>query len=422
MAAKPRLSRSKWYEAASRAETVELKRGHMKRSSERILTTHVGSLPRSAPLKQMLLGRQAGADVDAEALQQLVLQETRAAVERQIKVGIDVIGNGELGRPGFQTDVPRRMTGFGGHAPRRAPRELAEFPGLMRFVVPAGGQPGGSEAQLRSLSGHPAAVAEIQYRDLSPARAEIETFEEACIGRHGRFAERFITAPSPGIIATTMPNQFYGNHEGYVRAVSREIAKEYRLIVAAGFVLQIDAPDLAMERTIMYQNKTLSKYLEAVELYVDAVNDALAGIPADRVRLHCCYGNYDGPHIYDIELSDVLPLIAKANVGGLSVELANPRHQHEIEVFKTTRLPDGMVLLPGVIDTATQYVEHPNVVADRICAAVAAVGDRERVIASTDCGFGTFAAYDLVLPEIAWLKLESLSQGALIASARLWGA
>jgi 5-methyltetrahydropteroyltriglutamate--homocysteine methyltransferase len=314
------------------------------------------------------------------------------------------------------------MTGFGGHAPRRSPRELAEFPGLMRFVVPAGSQPGGAEAQMRSLSGHPAAVAEIQYEDLSHARAEIETFEEASAGLHGQFVERFITAPSPGIIATTMPNQFYDNHEGYVRAVARQIAKEYRLIVAAGFVLQIDAPDLAMERTIMYQDEPLSKYLQAVELYVDAINDALVGIPADQVRLHCCYGNYDGPHIYDVELGVVLPLIGKAKVGGLSVELANPRHQHEIEVFKTSRLSDGIVLLPGVIDTATQYVEHPMVVADRICAAVDAVGDRERVIASTDCGFGTFAAYDLVLPEIAWLKLESLSQGARIASSRLWGA
>jgi 5-methyltetrahydropteroyltriglutamate--homocysteine methyltransferase len=394
----------------------------VKKSTERILATHVGSLPRSSTLKQMLLRRQAGGDIDSRALRDLVVAETQAAVDRQIQIGIDVVGNGELGRPGFQTDVPRRMTGFGGHAPRRSPRELTEFPALLRSLMRGGdGQAGGLETQVRAMSGHPAAVAEILYEDLSEARGEIEIFERVSAGHEGRFVERFITAPSPGIIATTMPNQFYDSHERYVRAMSLLIAKEYRLIVDAGFVLQVDAPDLAMERTIMYQDDSLSKYLEAVELYVDAINDALEGLPADRVRLHCCYGNYDGPHVYDVELGDVLPLIGRANVGGLSLELANPRHQHEIKVLSSSRLPDRMVLLPGVIDTSTQYVEHPEVVADRICAVVEAVGDRERVIASTDCGFGTFAAYDLVLPEVAWLKLESLAQGARLATARLWG-
>jgi len=396
----------------------------MKTSSDRILTTHVGSLPRAAALKQMLLVRQGGGPVDVDAFRSLVAAETRNAVTHQIQVGIDVIGNGELARPGFQTYVPQRMTGFGGRAQRRRPQDITEFPDLIRFVmrgreVPQG--TGGQEQQARVMDGHPAAVAEIQYEDLSEARAEIDAFERATSGQKDRFVERFITAPSPGIIATTMPNQFYDTHERYVRAVAKQIAKEYRLITQAGFVLQIDAPDLAMERTIMYQDEPLATYLEAVELYVDAINGALEGIPADKVRLHCCYGNYDGPHLHDVALSDILPLLYNAKVGGLSIEMANPRHQHEVKVLKSFPPPKGMALLPGVIDTATNYVEHPEVVADRICAVAEAIGDRQRVIASTDCGFGTFASYELVLPAIAWKKLESLTEGARLASKRLWG-
>ena len=393
----------------------------MKTSAERMLTTHVGSLPRTSTLKAMLQRRQAGRDIDTPAFHSLVLSETRDVVARQIQAGIDIIGDGELSRPGFQTYVPQRMTGFGGAARRRAPQDIVEFPELIPFIMRGQSQADDAEEQGQAMDDHPAATAEIEYDDLSEAQAELSIFEQATEGQDGRFLDRFVTAPSPGIIATTMPNQFYDSHERYVRAVAAQIAKEYRLIADKGLVLQIDAPDLAMERTIMYQDEPVSKYLEAIELYIEAINTALEGISRDQVRLHCCYGNYVGPHLHDIELKEILPLLSRAKVGGLSLELANPRHQHEVKLLQSSALPDEMVLLPGVIDTSTHYVEHPEVVADRICAAVDAVGSRERVIASTDCGFGTFISYEIVVPAIAWKKLESLSEGARIATRRLWG-
>jgi 5-methyltetrahydropteroyltriglutamate--homocysteine methyltransferase len=260
----------------------------------------------------------------------------------------------------------------------------------------------------------------VEYADLSPAAAECDGFLRATDAAPRKFVERFMTAASPGVIATILLSAHYGSHEQYIMALAREMRKEYELIHARGLLLQVDCPDLAMERTRFFRKDSLDRFLQMVELHVDAINRATAAIPPDRIRLHLCWGNYDGPHTHDVPLEAVLPVVGRARVGALSLPLANPRHQHEYRVLKAHPLPDSMLLLPGVIDTTTNYVEHPEVVADRVCAAVDAVGDRTRVIASTDCGFGTFAGSEMVAHSVVWAKLGALREGAAIASRRLW--
>jgi 5-methyltetrahydropteroyltriglutamate--homocysteine methyltransferase len=230
-----------------------------------------------------------------------------------------------------------------------------------------------------------------------------------------------MTAASPGIIATTMLNAYYDSHERYVMALAAQMRKEYELIHARGLLLQLDCPDLAMERVRLFQNEPLQRFQQIVATHIDAINLAVANIPPERIRLHVCWGNNDGPHVYDVPLEAILPILYRANVGALSLELANPRHQHEYKVFKRHPFPDSMLFLPGVIDSTTNFVEHPEVVADRICQAVDAVGDRSRVVASVDCGFGTFAGSELVAESVVWAKLRTLKEGAVLASKRLWG-
>jgi 5-methyltetrahydropteroyltriglutamate--homocysteine methyltransferase len=386
----------------------------MQRSSERILTTHVGSLPRSPVLSDLLIRQERGEAIDDALLR----QETKAAVEdvvaRQIEAGIDIINDGEQPRVGFQTYVPQRMKGFGGASNRPFPTDYREFPGFAKAMA-------ARFTRRSKVRDAPQAIAEVRYDDLSAAEQECALFEAASTARVGRYVERFMTAASPGIIATTMLNAYYDSHEKYVFALAREMKKEYELIVAKGYVLQLDAPDLAMERVVLFQDKPLAEFLGIVEMHVAAINAALADIPRERVRLHCCWGNWEGPHVHDVPVGEILPLLYKARVGGLSIEFANPRHQHEYAEVRRLRMPDGMVLLPGVLDSTSNYVEHPQVVANRICEAVDAVGDRTRVIASTDCGFGTFAGYEFVASDVVWAKLAAAAEGARIASKRLWG-
>jgi 5-methyltetrahydropteroyltriglutamate--homocysteine methyltransferase len=250
--------------------------------------------------------------------------------------------------------------------------------------------------------------------------AECELFQRNASADGQAFAEPFMTAASPGVMATIMLDAFYGSHERYVRALAREMRKEYELIVARGFVLQLDCPDLAMERARFFQDEPLEGFLKAVALHIDAINEALVAIPPDRVRLHLCWGNYDGPHTHDVELEPLLPIVYRAKVGALSLPLASPRHQHELRAFRRHPLPDGMLFIPGVIDSTVNVVEHPEVVADRIVAAAEAIGDRTRVLAGVDCGFGTFAGSQLVEESVVWSKLRTLREGADRASARLW--
>jgi 5-methyltetrahydropteroyltriglutamate--homocysteine methyltransferase len=386
----------------------------MQSSKERILTTHVGSLPRNATLTDLLLRRESGEAFDASQLKQEMDRAVEDVVKKQASAGVDIANDGEQQRVGFQTYVPQRMSGFGGESKRRRSREYEEFPAFADAVT--------RRFPRRSKSNSaPQAISAVQYEDLSKIKREIDRFLSTVVKTGGSFVERFMTAPSPGIIATTMHNAFYESHKAYVSALGREMRHEYLAIHQAGLLLQIDAPDLAMERTMFAQDMTDNEYVTLCEIHIAALNSALEGIPRDRVRLHCCWGNWEGPHIHDIALEKILPVLYEANVGALSIEFANPRHQHEYQALRRNPLPEQMVLLLGVIDTTTNIVEHPEVIACRLEEAVGIVGDRERVIASTDCGFGTFAGYEWVAEDVVWAKLRACREGADIASARLWG-
>jgi 5-methyltetrahydropteroyltriglutamate--homocysteine methyltransferase len=381
-------------------------------SRDRILITHVGSIPRSAALRDLLVRQDRGEPVDEAELARQTEAAVRHVIERQLDAGVDVGNDGEQPRAGFSTYVHRRMRGFGGEGKRRLSRDIAEHPGYAAMLD-------FRRRHAARIANAPQAVADVEYADLTEARQECELFRRAADAVPRQFRERFMTAVSPGTIATILLNAYYDTHERYIGALAREMKKEYELIHQQGLVLQLDCPDLAMERARFFQDAPLDRFLQAVEVHVDAINQAVAGIPADRIRLHVCWGNYDGPHTHDVALEAILPILYRARVGALSLPLANPRHQHEYQVIKRHPLPAGMLFLPGVIDTTTNYVEHPEVVAERIARAVDAVGDRERVIASTDCGFGTFAGSEMVAESVVWEKLGALAQGAALASRRL---
>ncbi len=379
-------------------------------SADRILTTHVGSLPRNETLSDLLIRQEAGESIDAATLAREIETATRHTIERQVKAGVDVGNDGEQSRVGFQTYVPRCMCGFGGESKRPPARDQIEFPSYYRQMA-------ARFPHSARVMNAPAALSAVEYVNGAPIREDAERLRKLGTG----FRETFMTAPSPGIVATTMLNQHYDSHEAYMMALAAALANEYRAIHEAGHVLQIDSPDLAMERHRFFGHLDERAFLKQLELHVAAINIGIDGIPRDRVRLHVCWGNNDGPHIYDIAMATILPELYRANVGALSIEFANPRHQHEYEALRAHPLPAHMLLIPGVLDTTTNFVEHPKVVARRLQEAVAAVGDRERVIAGTDCGFGTFAGREYVAEDVVWLKLAAAAEGARIASDSLWG-
>jgi len=385
----------------------------MRQSDARILTTHVGSIPRPAALRDLLVRQDRGEAVDEAALAREAEAAVRDVVARQLEVGIDVGNDGEQPRAGFSTYVARRMRGFGGAGRRLPSRDLIDFPDYAAMLADR------RRAAAR-INDAPQAIGEVRYEDLGEAERECDLFAKATAAAPRQFTDRFMTAVSPGTCATILLNAHYDSHERYVMALARELRKEYELIHARGFVLQLDCPDLAMERVRFFQAEPLEGFQRAVALHVDAINQAIVNIPPDRVRLHLCWGNYDGPHVHDVALEAVLPIVLRAKVGALSMPLGNPRHQHEHRVLARHRLPDGMLFLPGVIDSTTNYVEHPEVVADRLVQAVDAVGDKTRVIASTDCGFGTFAGSEMCAPSVVWAKLRALREGADLATRRLW--
>jgi 5-methyltetrahydropteroyltriglutamate--homocysteine methyltransferase len=382
-------------------------------SRERILTTHVGSLPRNEALSELLVRRESGESYDKALFDAEMEKAVRHVIARQKEAGIDIGNDGEQQRVGFQTYVPQRMSGFGGVSKRRRGREFEEFPELVQYLTRR--FPNVSRQQNA-----PQAQGELHYLDTAAIEHEIARFARVA-GEGKPFAECFMTAPSPGIIASTMLNAFYDSNEAYLAAIAREMSIEYHAIHKAGLVLQIDAPDLAMDRTLFYRDGTDAEFVKAAELHVAMINKAIAGIPADRLRLHVCYGNWEGPHIHDIALEMILPALYQAKVGALSIEFSNPRHAHEYAALKRVPFPKDMILIPGVVETTSNFVEHPEVVARRIEEAVASIGDRERVVASTDCGFGTFTRREWVIEPVVWLKLKSIREGADIASARLWG-
>jgi 5-methyltetrahydropteroyltriglutamate--homocysteine methyltransferase len=390
----------------------EAARAGLKRSDSRILTTHAGSLPRPSSLVELQLRASRGEAVDPAALSSAAAEATRQAVAGQLECGIDVGNDGEQPRESFVTYVRYRLSGFSGESRRPPVQDIAAYPSFRELMQPQG--------RVSLLTSPPRATGEVRYADRGPLERELAAYAVALGGQARQFTESFWTAPSPGIVASAMQNDHYASLADYVNAVADALRTEYEAIVASGMVLQIDAPDLAMERHRLFAERPLSEFLDFVELVVAAINRVLAGVPREKVRLHVCWGNYAGPHTFDVPLEELTGRLYQARVGALVLSMANPRHAHEHRTLARHPLPRDWNLVAGVIDTTTNYVEHPEVVAERIERAVEAVGDPRRVLAGTDCGFDTSTGFGLVAEELVWEKLRALSAGAEIASARLF--
>jgi 5-methyltetrahydropteroyltriglutamate--homocysteine methyltransferase len=385
-------------------------------SRERILTTHTGSLPRPAALTALYVRRSRGESVDTAELDQLGKTALAKAVRQQLDAGIDVGNNGEQQREAFFLYVRRRMSGFGGGWTRPAMADIVRYPG---FAAASGIDDRGRPV-VSNRGVLPQAVGEVKYLDRVLIEAECADFRAALNAAGCEFSEAFMTAPSPGIVAAAMANAWYDTEEAYLAALGEALRIEYETIVKFGFLLQIDAPDLALERHVSYQNRPLRDFIAFAERVVATINRALVNVPKDRVRMHVCWGNYEAPHDCDVELREILPTIRQARVGGLVLPFANPRHGHEYRCLRALPLDDDQVIVAGVIDTLTHFVEHPEVVADRIQAVAHVMGDPARVLAGTDCGFDTSAGRGRVVDEVVWAKLRSLRDGARIASERMF--
>ncbi|MDE0489430.1 MAG: cobalamin-independent methionine synthase II family protein [Gammaproteobacteria bacterium] len=380
----------------------------MLHSTERILTTHVGSLPRSEAVTDMVFAEEKGERMEPGARHALLADAVDAVVAKQCEAGVDVVSDGEMSKISYATYIKDRITGFEGDSPRRAPADLEEYPGFLQRQAASGGTP---------TYRRPQCVGEIRVKDTAPLEEDLANFR-AAVDRH-KPTEAFMNSASPGVIALFQPNQHYPDHESYLYALADAMRPEYEAIVAAGFLLQLDSPDLGLGRHMMFKGQPDDEYRRQAELHVEALNHALRNVPADRVRLHVCWGNYEGPHIHDAPMEMVLPIALKARPQALLFESSNPRHAHEWTVFARAQLPDDKILVPGVLDSTTNFVEHPRLVAERICRFADIVG-RERVIAGTDCGFSTFAGFGAVDPDITYAKLAAMAEGAAIASQRLW--
>lgn len=385
----------------------------MTATDDRILTTHVGSLPRPEELLAFFERRRVGQPVDASAFQDAVRSATESVVRRQDAVGIDIASGGEQNRLSFVTYVVDRLSGFNGEVPAIQWADLEEYPEYAREVPTFAewSEPGTTI---------PAATDPIEYYGETAARSEYEHFARAIESVDADFEETFVTAAAPGAVASYLGNEYYESHEAFTEAVADAIQREYELIAETGVTLQIDAPDLLGGRHLKFKDRSDEAFLDIVETHIDALNGALENVPREQVRLHTCWGNYEGPHHHDIPLEAVLPRLEDADVGGLLLEQANPCHQHDHHLLAERSLPDDWTLVPGVIDVNINYVEPPSVVADRIERFVDAVGDPTRVVAGADCGLGTFAGFGALHPEIAWQKLESLVEGAELASERVF--
>lgn len=385
-------------------------------SDGRIITTHAGSLPRPEGLTALLTQQFRGRDPDQAMVESQVEAAVEDVVARQLEAGLDIVGDGEQGRESFFSYVQHRMSGFGGKSNRHPMADMHEYPGYSQRMV-AKSHPGPAV----NLMTAPRIVGEVSYIDSAAIDTELARFTRV-LARHGKTpADAFVTAASPGIIAAAMDNDFYGSRKEALQAVGRALAVEYRAVLDAGFSLQIDAPDLAMERHCCFAYAPLDTYLEFVDDVVGEINSALASLPTERVRLHVCWGNYEGPHDKDVPLESIWAGITSANVGALLLSMANPRHAHEYRLLSELDLPQHVRLIAGVIDTTTNYIEHPDVVADRLERIARVLGGTERLLAGTDCGFETAAGFQSVHADIAWAKLRSLCVGAERASERLNG-
>ena len=388
----------------------------MLRSDGRILTTHTGSLPRPAALTQMFLALSKRETVDREALRKQVEAATLDVIRKQRDAGIDVGNNGEQARESFFTYVQHRLSGYGGESDRPLMRDMTAFPTFVALKWPEYNQ-----RPSVTLIRAPKAIAEVKHVSSEPIEVECDDLTRLLKQEGAPFAETFMTAASPGIITAGMLNDFFPTDDEYLLAVADAMRHEYEHILSRGFVLQLDCPDLAMERHSSYADRSLDDFKAYVRRNISAINRAIEGLPVDRVRLHACWGNYEGPHHLDVPLEEILPLLYEANVGALVLPFANPRHAHEWRALEKHPPPHNWLIVADVIDTTTNYVEHPQVVADRIECVAMTVGDPRRVLAGTDCGFGTAAGFGEVAEEVVWLKMRSLVEGAELANKRLFG-
>jgi len=380
----------------------------MRTSQDRILTTHVGSLPRPPELRQLLVAKDKGEPYDRAELERQTRDAVLAIVRRQAATGVDIVNDGEMSKPGYSTYVADRLSGFAGHEPAKPRLDTRDHPNFMAAYE----RMTGANVARRSVCVGPIAV-----RDREPLNQDIANLRDALA--QVSVAEGFMTAASPGLVPVFQNNRHYPSHEAYVEAIAAAMQEEYEAIVEAGFVLQLDCPDLAMAHHTSFQDLNEADFLKRAAFHVEVLNHALRNVPADRCRIHICWGNYEGPHDHDIDFAKVAPILVKAKPMALVVEAANPRHAHEWRVWQDVKLPDDKILIPGVLDTSTNYVEHPELIAERLCRFADLVG-RERVIAGSDCGFGTFAGYGKLDPDISFKKLRAMVEGAALASKRLW--
>jgi 5-methyltetrahydropteroyltriglutamate--homocysteine methyltransferase len=378
--------------------------------TDRILTTHVGSLPRSSKVTELVFAAERGDPVDEVEFDRVIGAAIEQVVERQVRTGIDLVSDGEMSKISYATYIKDRISGFAGDSPRTPPADLEDYPGFLQRQAKSGGTP---------TYRRPRCVGSVAPKTLAPLEADLRHFRLA-LDRH-RAAGGFMNAASPGVIALFQPNEHYAGQDEYLEALGEAMRPEYERIVEAGLILQLDSPDLGLGRHMMYKGRSDDEYLTLIEMHVEVLNHALRNLPSDRIRMHVCWGNYEGPHTHDVEMGVILPTLMKAKPSGLLFETSNPRHQHDWNYFAEMidLVPESKVLIPGVIDSTTNFVEHPRVVAERIERYAGIVG-RDRVIAGTDCGFSTFAGFGAVDPEIVYAKLGALVAGAEIASTRLW--
>ena len=380
----------------------------MKRSTERFLTTHTGSLPRPAELIRMMFAKEEGVPVDPAALAARIRAAVADVVRRQVEAGVAIVNDGEMSKPSYATYPKDRLTGFGGASHALSYRDLVDFPELAKRVF---GDPG------RSRRKTPACTGPVAVRDRAAAASDVANLKAALA--EVRAEEGFMTAASPGVIALFFKNEHYKDYETYLFAIADAMRHEYETVAGAGFVLQIDCPDLAMGRHIQFADLDLKDFRRMAGLHVAALNHALANVASDRVRLHLCWGNYEGPHHYDVPLADIIDVVFQAKPEGLSFEAANPRHAHEWKLFETVKLPPGKVLIPGVLESKTNFIEHPELVAQRIGRYAKLVG-RENVIAGSDCGYGTWVGQAAVDADVVWAKLAAMAEGARLATREFW--
>ncbi len=381
----------------------------MKTSTDRILTTHVGSLPRSKAVTDGVFAKENEQPHDAAELSQTIAYAVMEVVAKQVEVGVDIVSDGEMSKISYATYIKDRITGFEGDSDRNPPSDLEEFPEFLKRQASSGGTPSYKR---------PCCVAEITVKDMQPLEEDLSNLSAAAKAHSP--VESFMNAASPGVIALFQPNHHYRNHGDYLQALAEAMRAEYEAIVEAGFILQLDSPDLGLGRHMLFKDRPDEDYQQLANLHVDMLNEALRNVPADKVRLHVCWGNYEGPHHHDAPMELVLPIAMRAKPQALLFESSNPRHAHEWEVFANVDIPEDKILVPGVIDSTTNFVEHPKLVAQRIEKFADIVG-RERVIAGTDCGFSTFAGFGAVDEGIVYAKLQAMAEGAAIASKKLWG-